>query len=180
MRYAQIRKMDISNGEGVGIALFVQGCPFHCIDCFNQETWDFNGGKEWTTEVENQFIELAKRPYITRITLLGGEPLHNKNVRALYLLLKKIKKQLPHLKIWIYTGFKYENIFIKNFDELLRSTQADEYRQSIIKEFCDVLVDGQFETDKKDLTLKFKGSRNQRVIDVQETLKHNKIILYCD
>lgn len=180
MRYAQIRKMDISNGEGVGIALFVQGCHFHCKDCFNQETWDFNGGKEWTEDIENQFIELAKRPYVTRISLLGGEPLHNRNVRTLYLLLKKIKQQLPHLKIWIYTGYKYEDILIQDCIKLFESTQADEYRQSIIKEFCDVLVDGQFETDKKDLTLKFKGSKNQRVIDIQETLKHNKIILYCD
>ena len=179
MRYASIRKMDISNGEGIGVSLFVQGCKFMCLNCFNQEAWDFNGGKEWTPKVEEEFLELIDRPYITRISILGGEPLESVNVRQLYLLIKKIKERFSDKKIWLYTGYIYENILINNLNQLLHSTQTDEYRQSIVK-LCDVLVDGQFETDKKDLTLKFRGSKNQRVIDIQETLKQNKVVLYCD
>lgn len=172
MRYASIRKMDISNGEGVGVALFVQGCSFHCKGCFNSETWDFNGGKEWTEEVENDFLELVSKPYITRISILGGEPLEKENLGCLYYLVMKIKKDYPDKKIWIYSGYTFEKL-------MSDYPQINVFRQLILK-YCDVLVDGQFEEDKKDLMLKFRGSKNQRVIDVQESLKQNKVILYCE
>lgn len=171
MRYAQIRNLDISNGEGVGISIFVQGCKFHCEGCFNKETWDFNGGKEWTEEVENKFLELASRPYIKRISILGGEPLAEENVQGVLSLTQKIHALYPEKTIWLYTGYTYENIFIFNKDA------SNKIRQSII-ELCDVLVDGQFVESLKDITLKFRGSSNQRLIDVQQTLDKGEVVLW--
>ena len=158
MRYAQIRKMDISNGIGIGIALFVQGCPFHCNGCFNPETWDFNKGLEWTNTIQDQFLELIDRPYISRVSILGGEPLAEQNIETVTSLLKIIKERYPYIKIWVYTGFLFQDINSKYLKDI------------------DVLVDGQFILAERDLTLMFRGSKNQRVIDVQKTLKESKII----
>lgn len=178
MRYAKIDNFEYTNGKGIGISLYVQGCDFHCKGCFNAETWDFNNGKEWTKDVENNFFQLIDNPHITRVSILGGEPLHDKNIRALYAILSKIKKIHPDKKIWIYTGYVYENIVSKTFNECCSHTQADDYRRSIVTQLCDVLVDGQFQIDKKDPSLAFKGSSNQRIIDVEKSLEANKIVLY--
>lgn len=167
MRYAQVVPFDVCNGKGVGTALFCQGCHFHCEDCFNSETWDFNNGKEWTEEIENKFLELAERPYIKRVSILGGEPLAKENYLEIKFLIQKLKRKYPDKKVWLFSGYTFEEI-LKN-RELMRT---------II--WCDVLVDGRFEKDKKDLTLKFRGSSNQRVIDVQKSLKQEKVVLYCD
>lgn len=159
MRYAQIRSMDISNGEGVGVSLFVQGCHFHCKECFNPETWDFNGGKEWTNEIEQRFLALVNRPFIKRVSILGGEPLAEENINTVF----KIIAQIPEDKqVWVYTGYKLENFNLSNL-----------YTQGI-----DILVDGQYEADKKDLRLNFKGSSNQRVIDIAKTVEANEIVLW--
>jgi len=163
MRYAQIRKMDISNGIGIGVALFVQGCPFHCNGCFNPETWDFNKGQPWTQEVEEQFFKLIDKPHITRVSILGGEPLtypEGGNRRIVHHLLYEIKKRYPHINTWVYTGYTFEEIH--DDIELLHN--------------IDVLVDGRFVLGERDLNLKFKGSANQRVIDVQKTLKEGKVV----
>ena len=104
--------MDISNGEGIGVALFVQGCHFHCYNCFNPETWDFNGGKEWIQEVEDKFIELASRPYIQRISILGGEPLADENLDGVLKLVNKFRLLFPDKTIWLYTGYTWEDIFM--------------------------------------------------------------------
>lgn len=165
MKYAQIRKMDISNGEGIGIALFTQGCPYHCKNCFNPETWNFDGGNEWTQDTENQIISLLDNQYITRLTILGGEPLIERNKTPLYNLLRKIKEKYPDKKVWIYTGAKYEDIK-DNFKEIFKYT--------------DILVDGRYIDDLKDFTLKFRGSSNQRVIDIPKSIANNKIVLYID
>lgn len=170
MRYAQIREMDISNGEGVGVSLFVQGCRFHCKNCFNQETWDFNGGEEFTPKVFNDFLDLIHKPYITRISILGGEPLEHENLGVLYHLIKQIKFENPDKKIWIYSGYTYEELMNEHL-------YMNDDRQFILKN-CDVLVDGRFEEDKKDLTLKFRGSSNQRVIDIQKSLQKGELILW--
>ena len=170
--------MDISNGEGIGVSLFVQGCHFHCNGCFNIETWDFNGGKEWTKEVENEFINLIDRPYIKRVSVLGGEPLADENVRKIYLLTKKIKALYPDKKIWLYSGYTYEQLIDKDLFGLLKGTQSDDYRRLILHENVDILVDGLFENDKKDLSLKFRGSSNQRVIDVKKSLENGDTILW--
>lgn len=110
MRYASIRNLDISNGENVGVSLFVQGCPFHCHNCFNSNTWDFNGGKEWTPQIKERFIQLIDRPYIKRISFLGGECLADQNLHEVLQLIKEIRNLFPNKTIWLYTGYSWENI----------------------------------------------------------------------
>ena len=186
MRYAQIRSMDISNGEGVGVSLFVQGCPFHCKNCFNSETWDFNGGKEWTEKTKNKFMELIDRPYIKRVSFLGGECLADQNLDEVLKLVKQILISFPEKTIWLYTGFCWNDIMC-SFAGLQadcvvldkKDIEAWEKRRKIISN-VDVLVDGEYIDEQKDLSLKFKGSKNQRVIDVKQSLAQNKVVLYCD
>ena len=168
MRYASMRSMDISNGEGVGVSLFVQGCHFHCKNCFNQDTWDFSGGKEWNREIEDEFMKLVNRPYIKRVSLLGGEPLADENVLDIMRLINRIKTECPDKKIWCYTGYTWEQIF-PIVNPYLNLTQAEMTRQNAVKS-CDILVDGRFVDEEKDLSLEFRGSRNQRIIDVKERI----------
>lgn len=167
MKYAKIRKMDISNGEGVRVSLFVQGCSFHCKNCFNPETWNFDGGKIFTNIEKEKIIELVNKDYIAGLSILGGEPLHPNNIEAVANVCKNFKKIYPNKTIWLWTGFRYEDIL----------KRENNYN---ILNYIDVLVDGQFEEDKKDLTLKWKGSSNQRVIDCRKSLAENKIILKED
>lgn len=168
MRYASIRSMDISNGEGVGVSLFVQGCHFHCKNCFNQDTWDFSGGKEWNREIEDEFMKLVNRPYIKRVSLLGGEPLADEDVLDIMRLINRIKTECPDKKIWCYTGYTWEQIF-PIVNPYLNLTQAEMTRQNAVKN-CDILVDGRFVEEEKDLSLEFRGSKNQRIIDVKERI----------
>ena len=168
MRYASIRSKDISNGEGVGVSLFVQGCHFHCKNCFNQDTWDFSGGKEWNREIEDEFMKLVNRPYIKRVSLLGGEPLADENVLDIMRLINRIKTECPDKKIWCYTGYTWEQIF-PIVNPYLNLTQAEMTRQNAVKN-CDILVDGRFVEEEKDLSLEFRGSKNQRIIDVKERI----------
>lgn len=186
MRYASIRNLDISNGEGVGVSFFVQGCPFHCKNCFNSETWDFNGGKEWTEETKNKFMELINRPYIKRVSFLGGECLADQNLDEILKLVKQIRISFPEKTIWLYTGFEWNQIMnikvmqpIFSCEDLENKIQNVLKRQEIIKQ-CDVLVDGEYIDEQKDLTLKWMGSKNQHVIDVKQSLAQNKMVLYCD
>ena len=162
MRYAKIRKMDISNGPGVRISIFFQGCSFHCRGCFNSETWDFNGGLEFGDEQINSILELASSDYITGLSILGGEPMHPKNIDASTKLAKAFKEKYPNKTIWAWSGYL--------FDEYLKDKE--------IVNYLDVLVDGQFVEEKKNPTLKWRGSSNQRVIDVKKSLKKSDIILY--
>ena len=166
MRYASIRSVDISNGEGVGVSLFVQGCHFRCKNCFNQDTWDFSGGKEWNREIENEFMKFVSRPYIKRVSLLGGEPLADENVLDIMRLINRIKTECPDKKIWCYTGYTWEQIF-PIVNPYLNLTQAEMTRQNVVKN-CDILVDGRFVEEEKDLSLEFRGSKNQKIIDVKE------------
>lgn len=175
MRYAQITPFEVCNGKGAGVSLFVQGCHFHCKGCFNQESWDFCGGKGWTEEVENKFFELIDRAYIKRVTVLGGEPLADENVETVFDLIKKIKEKFPTKDIWLYTGYTFEQVFptvVTDDFDLSRF-----YKQEIVK-MCDVMVDGRFIEELKDLTLKFCGSKNQRVINIKESIKHGGIELW--
>jgi anaerobic ribonucleoside-triphosphate reductase activating protein len=153
MRYASIRDFDISNGEDIGVSLFVQGCHFHCPNCFNQSTWDFNGGKEFTIETMRHIVKLMDRPYIKRFTLLGGEPLAPENIETSKEILRVIKETYPNKQIWLFTGYVMENIPDK----------------SILK-YVDVLVDGPYKHELRDLSLAFRGSSNQRVIKKEEFL----------
>lgn len=183
IRYAQIRECDVSNGEGVGVALFVQGCNFHCHNCFNKNTWDFNGGKEWTPEVEDKFIELASRPYIKRISLLGGECLADENLDGVLNLVNKIRLLMPEKTIWIYSGYTWESIMWSRMPHPPHHSSEDflywNQRNEIVSK-CDVLVDGRYIDSQRNIQLKYRGSENQRVIDIQESLKQNKVVLYCD
>ncbi len=207
MRYASIRSLDISNGEGVGVALFVQGCDRHCFNCFNSETWDFNGGKEWTEETKNKFMELIDRPYIRRISILGGEPLAKQNLDDVLSLIKEIREKysisqnpnsenigksrvledenskeiricFPEKTIWLYTGYSYSEIFCGESSCLSPEGLNNFKRRKIISN-VDVLVDGEYIDEQRDITLAYRGSTNQRVIDVQKSLAQNKMVLYC-
>jgi len=169
IRYVKIRSMDISNGEGVGISLFTQGCHFHCRNCFNSETWDFDGGKEWTEEVEKDFLRLAANPHIKRISLLGGEPLANENLDGVLDLVNEIRLSYPQKNIWLYSGFTW--------DEVLNGD--NEIRKEIISK-CDVMIDGRYVDELRDISLKWKGSTNQNVIDIQESIKQERLVLYCN
>lgn len=208
MRYNQIRECDIANGEGIGVALFVQGCHFKCKNCFNPETWDFNGGKEWTPEVKEKFLELVDRPYIKRVSILGGESLADENLDGVLDLVTEINKRynilqdivcnnnsdhnilnrntdeirllLPNKSIWIYSGYTWNQVmnpiitsdFNPKRDDIIRK------RQEIIKQ-CTVMVDGRYIDSQRDIALKWRGSINQKVIDIKKSIMQNDLVLYC-
>ena len=163
MKYAQIREMDVTNGNGIGVALFTQGCPYHCKNCFNPETWDFNKGTDWTKETENRIMKLLKPEYITRLTILGGEPLIERNIEPLTALLKRVKDIYPDKQVWLYTGGDFE-VLEGLYEEIFQ--------------YIDILIDGRYIDDLKDYKLKWRGSSNQRIIDVQKSLKEGGTILY--
>lgn len=179
MRYAKIREMDISNGEGVGVSLFVQGCHFHCRGCFNPETWDFSGGKEWTKEIEDKFIELAGKPHIKRISILGGEPLADENVGTVFSIVQRLRSAYPDKKIWIYTGYLWDDICnISNTIEDINQQSIRLTRLTTVN-LADIIVDGKFQLANQDLyheKIVWAGSTNQRVINVKEQLSlHTKV-----
>lgn len=180
MRYAQIRSMDISNGEGVGVSLFVQGCPFHCKNCFNSNTWDFNGGKEWTEEIKDRFMKLIDRPYIKRVSFLGGECLAKQNLDEVLKLIKQIRISFPEKTIWLYTGYELSEIVKQEQHEKVSGIPDVWSKRWEIIKLCNIVVDGEYIDEQKDLTLKWRGSKNQHVIDVKQSLAKNKIVLYCD
>lgn len=161
MRYNKIRKMDVSNGPGLRVSIFMQGCTFNCKNCFNPNTHDFNGGKEFGEDTINKVLDLCKFNYIKGLSILGGEPLHPKNIQGTTQLAKAFKNQYPDKTLWIWTGFNFE--YLKN--------------QEVFK-YIDVLIDGQYVDELHDFTLKYRGSSNQRVIDVQESLNKKNIVLY--
>ena len=160
MRYNQLEYFSVANGVGVRTVLWVQGCEHHCKECHNPETWNFTDGHEYTKETENKIIESLKPSYIKGITFSGGDPLHPKNIDTITELAKHIREVYPDKSIWCYTGY-------------LR----DEIKDKDIVNYLDVLVDGEFHIDEKNITLPFCGSENQKVIDVKKTLLSNKIVL---
>lgn len=162
MRYNKIRKMDISNGPGVRVSIFMQGCTFKCKNCFNPETHDFNGGAEFTNDVINKVLDLCNKDYIVGLSILGGEPLHPKNIEGTTLLAKKFKEKFKDKTIWVWSGFLYDR----------------DLKDKEILNYIDVLVDGQFKEELHNPKLKWCGSSNQRVIDVKKSIKENKIVLY--
>ena len=171
MNYATIKFNDIANGLGVRTSLFVSGCTHRCKNCFNSEAWDFNYGKPFTKEVEDEIIASLKNSFVDGLSLLGGEPFEPQNQKALLPFLERVKKEVPSKNIWCYTGYLFDSELLKN------SRAKTEYTNKML-ELIDVLVDGKFIEELKDITLLFKGSSNQRVIDVKESLQKNKVILY--
>ena len=168
MNYASIKPLDIADGDGVRVSLFVSGCPHRCTGCFNQETWDEKYGKPFTLETIEYILSLLSKTYVSGLTLLGGEPFTVPHQKALLPLIERVKKQYPQKTIWGYTGYLWQDLQPKG-RAFCKATQ------NILKHLA-VLVDGPFMIDKKEVGLKFRGSSNQRLIDVQQTLKIGRIV----
>ena len=171
MNYAEIKECDIANGPGVRLTLFVSGCTHHCPECFNPETWDFNYGEPFTEEVQDKMIEILKDESYQGLTLLGGEPMEMANQKALLPFLERVKRECPEKDVWCFTGYLYDQDILGHFAKIMPETMK-------ILALIDVLVDGEFEIALKDITLLYKGSSNQRTIDVKKSLKENKIVLW--
>lgn len=183
MRYAKIDKYEVVNGQFGGISLYVQGCQWRCHNCFNPETWDFNGGKEWTEEIKNEFLKLIDRPYIKRVSLLGGSPLADKNLDDVLSLVMEIKDKFPNKTLWVYSGYEWEDIWSDSkivIDDYTNKVYEDYKKRQKIISYCNVMVDGRYIEELKDISLHWRGSSNQRVIDVQQSLKKGEIVLWSN
>lgn len=172
MNYGEIKKNDISNGIGVRTSLFVSGCRHHCKDCFNAQTWDFSFGNAFTEQTMIEILEACEPDWINGLSLLGGEPFEPENQRVLLPFLVMFKEKFPNKDIWCYSGFTFEEITGKVKSRAKTDVSAE------MLSLIDVLVDGRFEESKKDISLKFRGSSNQRIIDVKKTLSEKRIVLY--
>lgn len=171
MYYGEIKKCDIANGEGVRVSLFVSGCTHHCPGCFNQDTWDFCYGKKYTDETEQEIIEALSPEYINGLSLLGGEPFEPQNQQVLVQLLRKVREKYPRKTVWCYSGYLFDR-------ELRNESRARcEYTDEILS-MIDILVDGRFIERLKDIRLVFRGSSNQRIIDVKKSLEKGEVILW--
>ena len=171
MNYAEIKYCDVANGPGVRTSLFVSGCSHHCPGCFNEQAWDFNFGQPFTQDTIDSIIESLKPDYIQGLTLLGGEPFEYSNQKGLLPLVRQVRKVLPQKDIWCFTGFLFDKDIIENMCKKWKETNE-------LLSYIDVLVDGRFVEELKNLNLKFKGSENQRTILVNESLKSGNVILY--
>lgn len=170
MNYAGIEPLNITNGPGLRVCLFVSGCNRHCKNCFNPETWDFNYGEPFDKDATNKILKYLSEKPITGLTILGGEPMEKQNQKDVANLITTVRKQLPEKTIWVFTGYTYE--------ELTDPKKALTEHTRQILDNIDVLVDGPFIQEKKDLSLKFRGSSNQRLIDMNKTRKEGHIIIY--
>ncbi len=171
MNYGEIKSVDIANGIGVRVSLFVSGCRNKCQECFNPMTWSFKYGKKYTKETEDEIFSDLQKEYISGLTILGGEPFEPENQEEVLNLVKRVRHELPNKTIWIYSGFTFEEII----GEKPSRASLESAKQILTN--IDILVDGRFEIAQKDLSLKFRGSRNQRIINVPKTLQNNSIVL---
>ena len=169
MNYHNIMHDDMLNGDGIRVVLFVSGCSLHCKNCQNPQTWDKDGGIPFDESAKQEIFDELKKDYIAGITLTGGHPLEHYNLDEVTNLCKEIKTKFPTKTIWLYTGFVYENLL-----ELYKQNKLP------ILDYIDVLVDGPYVESLRDISLKWRGSSNQRVIDLKESLRQNKVILHCD
>lgn len=174
MNYGEIKKNDIANGEGVRTSLFVSGCRHHCKNCFNKSTWDFSFGKPFTEETAMEIFDSCKPDWVNGLSLLGGEPFEPENQKILLPFLIMFKERFPNKDIWCYSGFTFEEITGKSPSRAFTENSVD------MLNTLDVLVDGPFVEEKKDISLVFRGSSNQRVIDVKKSLEQSKIVLYLE
>ena len=173
MHYGELKKCDIANGEGVRVSLFVSGCRNHCKDCFQPETWDFCYGRPFTEETEREIYAELDKPYVGGLSLLGGDPFEPENQRALLPMLRRIREKYPQKNIWCYTGYDFEQ-------DLLTGRVGDWAVTQEFLSYLNVLVDGPFILKEKDITLRFRGSRNQRVIDVPKSLITDQVVWWED
>lgn len=175
MNYATIKKCDIANGEGIRVSLFVSGCTHHCKNCFNEVAWDFSYGEPFTAATEEEIFAELEHGYVNGLSLLGGEPFEPQNQRALLPFVKRVREKFPKKNIWCYTGF----VFDEKTGLLKEQAKNIECTAELIRNL-DVLVDGPFVDELKDISLVFRGSSNQRVIDVQKTLQSGQIVLHLE
>lgn len=173
MNYADIKKYDIANGPGVRVSLFVSGCTHHCPGCFNAETWDFNYGHPFTSDVINEILQALEPSYIHGFSLLGGEPFEHVNQEGLLPLLREIRSRFPNKDIWCYSGYDFEKDILGKMVKEWPETKE-------MLSYIDVLVDGEFVETKKDISLRFRGSSNQRILMVQESLREGTLIHWDD
>lgn len=173
MNYATIKKSDIANGPGVRVSLFVSGCSHHCKGCFNPETWDFNFGKPFTSETEDEILKAMEPDYIEGFSLLGGEPFEIENQRSLVSFVKRVKETFPQKSIWCYSGYLFDK-------DLTGKSKVNCECTAELLSYIDIIIDGEFIEDKKNLNIKFRGSENQRIIDVQKSLKEGKVCTVSD
>ncbi len=171
MYYSEIKECDVANGPGVRVTLFVSGCTHHCKGCFNEMTWDFQYGREFEKEDAENIIKLLEPPYIAGLTLLGGEPLEYRNQQGLLPLLRMVKETYPGKTIWCYTGYLYDRDILDDFCGKWEETKE-------LLSYLDVIVDGEFVEAKKDISLRFRGSSNQRIIDVKKSRETGGIVLW--
>ena len=171
MHYSTIKKFDIADGLGVRVSIFVSGCTHHCKGCFNQVTWPFDYGDEYTLDVENEILEACNHDYIEGLTLLGGEPFEIVNQKGLISLVRRFKQLYPNKNIWAYSGYLFDQEILPSNGKA-HCEVTDE-----ILSYIDVLVDGEFKLELKDISLKFRGSSNQRIIDVKKSLEKNEVII---
>ena len=171
MNYGEIKNCDIANGTGVRISLFVSGCTNHCKNCFQPQTWDFNFGKPFTNDTEDKIIKMLEPDYIDGLTILGGEPMEPLNQKALYPFLLKVREKMPDKTIWVFSGFTLEELKDKEGYPNCDVTEG-------ILNTIDVLVDGRFIEELKDISLRFRGSSNQRLIDMKKTNRQGSIVLW--
>ena len=171
MNYADIKKYDIANGPGVRVSIFVSGCTHHCKGCFNEEAWDFNYGQKFDEEKEEEVLKALEPDYIKGLSLLGGEPFELSNQKGLLPVIKKAKEKYPNKEIWCYSGYLFDKDIIENM-----SVKYDVTKEMLKN--IDFIVDGEFDETKKKPDLQFKGSTNQRIIDVQKSLKEKKVVLW--
>ena len=171
MYYSEVKECDIANGPGVRVTIFVSGCTHHCKGCFNEMTWDFRYGREFTEDDIDKIMKLLEPSYIAGLTLLGGEPMEYPNQQGLLPLLRKVKGAYPDKTVWCYTGYLYEKDILENFCGKWEETNE-------MLSYLDVIVDGEFVEEQKDISLRFRGSSNQRIIDVKKSRETGKIVLW--
>ena len=186
MNYLQITHEDVCNGEGLRVVLWLSGCSHHCYNCQNPQTWNPDNGIPFDESAKQEIFNELSKDYISGITFSGGDPLYEYNLDEVLKLVKQIRNSYPDKTIWLYTGFEWNSLMSKicqptfpdkDFERII---EIHKKRKEIISSNVDVLVDGEYIDEQKDLSLKFRGSKNQRVIDVKQSLAQNKVILYCD
>jgi anaerobic ribonucleoside-triphosphate reductase activating protein len=178
VNYHNITTDDMLNGDGLRVVLWVSGCSIHCFNCQNPQTHSFDSGIPFLNETMQEILDGLSQPYISGLTLSGGHPLEYQNINTVYGIVKTVKEKFPNKSIWLYTGYTWEEILDKD-KEYEDHKVNGAFPLDVIK-YCDVLVDGKYEDDKRDISLAWRGSSNQRVISVQESLNQDKVVLYCE
>lgn len=183
MNYEKIDKCSLSNGQGVRVVLWVSGCSLECKNCHNPQTWDFNSGIPFTNEAMQEILDCLNKPYISGLTLSGGHPLEPENIETVEVITRTVKEKFPQKTIWLYTGYTWEYLYgiiscLKNPAKHSYIPIQTDYSLDKIISLIDVLVDGRYIDELRDITLPFRGSSNQRIVDVQQSLKQDKVVLY--